>query len=129
MQILKEYAIMKRKVFNLMRAPIFLQKCRHKKPRGLTRLYLGLTTIMIGAAFFVLCLQAVSSYGDVIVNTGKLTITGAPPAPPTSFSPFLPVTITTEPITITGATPATPPPKEPFASVNITTKKLTITGK
>jgi hypothetical protein len=90
---------------------------------------LGRYCIIICATFFVLCLQAVDSNGNVTVTTGKITITGAPPKPAVTYPPFTPVTVTTGTLTITGATPVPPPPKGPFTPVNVTTGTLTITGK
>jgi hypothetical protein len=90
---------------------------------------LKLTAFVIVVAIFVTCTYLVSSFAGVVVTTGKLTITGAPPKLSAPFSPFSPVTITTGKLTITGATPAPSQPKGPFTPVVVTTGKLTITGK
>jgi hypothetical protein len=75
--------------------------------------------------FVALCIPAIHGSAEVTVDTGKLTITGGTPPPPSA--PFPTVTVNTSVLTITGGTP--PPPAAPFPTVTVNTDKLTITGK
>lgn len=64
-------------------------------------------------------------WGQVVITTPRLTITGGTPPPPPL--PFPPVTVTTPLLTITGGAP--PPPRPPFPGVTVTTPTLTISGR
>ena len=80
-------------------------------------------TILSGV--FLTVLFSFPIWGQVVITTQKLTVTGGTPPPPSA--PFPPVTITTDKLTVSGGVP--PPPKPPFPGVTITTSKLTVSGR
>jgi len=94
-----------------------------RKKQWYQRKWAVFLAILAGVSLTVLFVAPI--WGQVVITTQKLTVTGDTPPPPQV--PFPPVTITTEKLNVSGGVP--PTPATPFPGVTITTSKLTVSGR